>query len=207
MFRRFTALVFVALFAALPLGSTSAQNATPAAPLLAGADLELVAFAVEVTSDAFLAAPDVPAGRVLVTVTNSTTENASQPFFLEMPEGMSLDDVQATFAAISAMLQTGEMPADGSDPFAFLYQAHIAGGTSAPAGASRQVAVDLTPGSWVIADLDFIKPPVALQVTGEMPASLPEMHAAATLTAVDTGETFALRSTAPSRPDRRSSRS
>jgi hypothetical protein len=171
------------------LGTVSAQDATPTSSLVSGVDLGLPEYAIEITDDGFVTTAEVRAGRVLVTVTNNSSNADSTPFFLEVPEGDTVESLTTRFEEIAVFMQTGQMPASG-DPLAFLYDAHSAGGPSAGPGVSGQAIVELTPGEWVIADLNFVKPPVALSVTGEMPAELPEIPANATLHLVDMGETF-----------------
>lgn len=179
-------LAMVLLAGSLAIGPTVAQDATPVA-LLSGADLGLSEYTVEVTDEGFVAAPELAAGRVLVTVTNNASDAEKSPFFIRLEDGDTIEDLQTSFVAINAFFETGE--AEG-DPFAFLFESFIAGGTRAEVGHSSQVILDLPPGNYAIADFNFAAPPVPVTVTGEMPAELPAIEANATVTAVDTDDTF-----------------
>jgi len=70
-------------------------------------------------------------------------------------------------------------------PPAFLFESLFAGGVSAMAGQSAEIVLDLTPGEWIASaggDPDQPRAPLIFEVTGEMPADLPEPESNATLT-------------------------
>jgi hypothetical protein len=130
-------------------------------------------------SDAIQGMPEsIAAGRYVVTVTGQPGPDdfALGVIFMQLPEGLSLDD---------ALAQAGQAT-DG--PPAFFNESIFASGAAAviPAGQTSSVAiVDLAPGAgqWIALDPTFTRMPAPFTVTGEMPADLPEPESAATLTA------------------------
>ncbi len=184
----------------LIIGATPAaarQDATPTSGL---ADLGLPGLDVTVTADAFEGIPDqLEAGRYLVTVSAAEdTEFGGGVDFIQ-PAGVSAEEFLAALsgppdesgvgAAGTPMAGMAEgTPAAGGEPEggppAFLFESTFAGGTSAMAGQTAQVVLDLTPGEWIAwaGDPEAAQQPVVLEVTGEMPADLPEPAAGATLT-------------------------
>jgi hypothetical protein len=151
-------------------------HATPEAGGSVFADLGLPEITLAFTSEAVSGMPEsLEAGRYLVNVTGEPSEEdfGFGPLFLQLPEGMTLDD---------AMAEAGASP---EAPPAFYYDSVIAGGPVllAATGATSAVGViDLTPGEWFVSGNTLRQPPVPFTVTGEMPAELPEPESTATLT-------------------------
>lgn len=177
--------VIPALFAAgavasLPgfLRTAAAQGASPAAGAAAvpaaWADLGLPEIELQFTSSEITGMPEsVEAGRYLVTIYGEPTEEdwAFAPTFLQLPEGMTLDDL--------ASVDVSQGPPE------FFYTALVPGGPAilAASGATSAVGiVDLQPGEWVVAGSALAQPPSPFTVTGEMPAELPEPESNVTFT-------------------------
>ena len=163
--------------------------------------LDLPTLDVTVTADGYEGIPDsLEAGRYLVTVTagEDTGEFGGGVAFLQ-PSGMTGDEFIAMLGEMMGPPE-GEMAATPMDssaeaspvagggemmgPPPFFFESLLAGGAYAHAGESTQVVLDLPPGSWVAWGDDPSSPqqPVAFEVTGEMPAELPEPGSGATLT-------------------------
>ncbi len=177
--------VIPALFAAgavasLPrfLGTAAAQDASPAAGTAEvpaeWADLGLPEIELQFTSSEITGMPEsVEAGRYLVTIHGEPAEDdwAFAPTFLQLPEGMTIDDLA------SADVSQG--------PPEFFYTALVPGGPAilATSGATSAVGiVDLQPGEWIVAGSALAQPPSPFTVTGEMPAELPEPESNVTFT-------------------------
>jgi hypothetical protein len=118
----------------------------------------------------------VEAGRYLLTVTGQPgpEDYAIGAIFMQLPEGLSLDD---------ALAQAGE--ATDAAP-AFFNESIFASGAAAlaPAGQTSAVSIiDLAPGAgqWIALDPSFARMPVPFAVTGEMPADVVEPEANATI--------------------------
>jgi hypothetical protein len=190
----------VGLIAALLLGAAvvtpaSAQDATPAAPVamaspvMTADQLGLPEIQVAITDNGLEGPAEVTAGRYLVTVTNTTADNRESVVdFIVIPEGDTLESLNAKFDEARAAFTSATPPA--GNPFEFLYQATLAGGTTALPGEARQAIVDLTPGSWAIFDDGLLLPAVALNVTGEMPTDLAEPEVTATITEISADDHF-----------------
>ena len=138
--QRFIRLFAVFLFVALGTGPVSAQDATPSptASLLAGQGFPELSLTVD---DNGLVDPPsgVDAGRYLVTLDNTGSQKAAIDFV-----GVTDSSTYDQTAELYTTAQTDDAFPDA------VYDTPIAGGTSAPAGDSRQVIVDLTPGAWVL---------------------------------------------------------
>jgi hypothetical protein len=177
--------VIPALFAAgavasLPgiLKTAAAQDASPAAGAAevpaAWADLGLPEIELQFTSSEITGMPEsVEAGRYLVSIYGEPMEQdwAFAPTFLQLPEGMTIDDLA------SADVSQG--------PPEFFYESLVPGGPVilASSGATSAVGiVDLQPGEWVVAGSALAQPPSPFTVTGEVPAELPEPESSATFT-------------------------
>jgi len=198
-----TSLLSLCLILSLGAASALAQDATPTtdSPF---ADLGLPTLDISVTADAYEGIPaSLEAGRYLVTVTagEDTGEFGGGVAFIQ-PAGMTGDefvgllgelagppDESGVGSAAATPIEGGAVEASpaaegemgGVPPF--LFESAMAGGAYAPPGQSAQVVLDLTPGEWVAWGDDPAAPqqPVAFDVTGEMPADLPEPDSSATL--------------------------
>ena len=173
-----------------------ALDATPtAAALLTGEALGLPELALTLTDDAITGPGSVPAGRYLVTVANrSASYDAVQA--LLPPADLTVEEANARLVAMN-----GET--SGYPEFAWIYSLPLAGGAEAQPGGSGQMVADLGPGRWMLTTIFGSTPRTTeLNVTGTMPAILPEVKAAATVTALGTadGYDFALDGTIASGP-------
>jgi hypothetical protein len=176
------ALLAAGALATLPgfLKTAAAHQATPAAGAAAvpaaWADLGLPELNLTI-GEAIEGMPEsVEAGRYLLTVSGEPgpEDFAIGAVFMQLPEGLSLDD---------ALAQAGE--ATDAAP-AFFNESIFASGAAAlvPAGQTSATAiVDLSPGAgqWIALDPSFSRQPIAFEVTGEVPADLAEPEANVTL--------------------------
>jgi hypothetical protein len=196
MDRRLVSLIvalLVIIGGVLPAG---AQEATPVAGLT---DLSLPQLEVTVTATAIEGVPEqLEAGRYLLRVSAAEDVEFGGYVALVQPAGMSAEEFLAALSGspdAGAMGTPGAMPegtpVDGGDemekmggPPPFIFEATYAGGALAPTGQSTEVVLDLTPGQWIAwgEDPAAPQPPVIFDVTGEMPADLPEPESSATLT-------------------------
>ena len=165
--------------ASLPLSLKAlAQDASPEAAAVENpfADLGLPEIELEFTSAEVTGMPEsVEAGRYLVIIHGEPTaeEWAFGPMFLQLPEGMTMEDLAAAAAEAT----------DG--PPEFFYEAVVAGGPVILAGSGATTAygvVDLPAGEWIVAGSGLAQPPVPFTVTGEMPADPVEPEAGVTFT-------------------------
>jgi hypothetical protein len=193
------ALMVAAVLLAWPV-SIAAQQATPAAMTFSDT-MGLPELQVTITDTAFEGLPaETAAGRYVVTL-NITAANGGGLGFLQLPEGMTIDDFTAIFAAppaspeadMAGMATPGmeASPAEGEvKPPDWIYSAKFAGGSGGDPGQTVQVIVDLVPGNWVVwgEDPEASQAPVPLTVTGETPATpAPEPTAAATVSLFEYG--------------------
>jgi hypothetical protein len=164
--------------ASLPFGLKAlAQDASPEATPVSNpfADLGLPELMLTYTPEAIeLSSSSLEAGRYVLTVTGEPTENdfAFAPFFLQLPEGTTLDDVMA---------QVEENP-EGFPPV--VYESTLTGGKGALAMMGETTAIsviDLLPGNWVAVDTSFTRAPIEFTVTGEAPADAAEPESNVTL--------------------------
>jgi len=169
--------------------AASAQEATPAAGF---ADLGLPTLEVTITAEGYEGVPEsIEAGRYLVTLSASDdspeggTVSFVQPSELSPDEFVAVLSGEAQGTPVATSDEVEEVNAAGSPVAAAptaSFDATWAGGTFAEAGQTAQVVVDLTPGEWLVYGEDFEGEPTVIEVTGEMPADLPEPEAGATLT-------------------------
>jgi hypothetical protein len=203
MRRLILAILSMALVLPLSCASLLAQDATPSTggPF---DDLGLPTFDITVTAAGYEGIPDsLEAGRYLVTVTaaEDTGEFGGGVAFVQ-PSGMSGDEFVSFLGELSGppdesgvgAVAATPMDASAASPEAageemggpppFFFESAMAGGAFAPPGQSAQVVLDLTPGDWVAwgDDPASPQPPIAFEVTGEMPTDLPEPESSATLT-------------------------
>lgn len=140
------------------------------------ADLGLPEIELTFTTEEVSGMPEsVEAGRYLVIVHGEPTPEdwAFGPLFLQLPEGMTMEDLAAAAAEAT----------DG--PPEFFYEALVAGGPVILAESGVTTAygvVDLPAGEWIVAGSGLAQPPVPFTVTGEMPADVPEPGSDVTLT-------------------------
>jgi hypothetical protein len=138
--------VLLGIVASLMLGSVAlAQEATPAATF--PTTLGLPEMRITITDSGFDAPSEIPAGYVLLTVTNGTsdTQNAADADFVQPPSGTSIDEVAAFFGpqAATPISEQTAVPA-------WAYKATWAGGTIVPPGETMQAVVNLSPGDWLL---------------------------------------------------------
>ena len=189
------------LIAALLLlltGSTAAlaQDATPAAG--GGAKfadtMGLPELAITASATAYEGVPaETAAGRYVVTLTNNSDADADAQF-MQLPDGVTIDDLSGPPAGAEGT-PAGDASGDGggdSGPPPWFYSTYLPGGPGAAAGKTVQAIVDLKPGNYVVGTGDPEAPqkPVALTVTGEMPADLAEPAADVTVNEVGTSDGF-----------------
>ncbi|MCC7025018.1 MAG: hypothetical protein IT338_19460 [Thermomicrobiales bacterium] len=167
---RFTTLIaLLAVVVSLVAGPAAlAQEATPAAGVRAA--LGYPELRITITDGGFEAPDQVPAGLVLLTVTNasSNTRGTADVALVMPPAGVTSDDVAALFGPHMASPAATEAAAPG-----WIYQATWAGGVIVPPGQTLQAVVDLPPGSWLLINdtPGSAQSPRPLAVTGEAAAS------------------------------------
>lgn len=177
----------------------TAQEATPGDGF---ANVGLATLDVTVSSTVYDGIPEsLAAGRYLVTLT--VAEDAGEfggSIELVQPVGVTAEEYIAALAPPPEEddVEAGEgtpalppdaTPAEGGEamggPPAFFFESLFAGGVSAMAGQSAEVVLDLPAGRWVASsggDPDQTQAPFIFEVTGEMPAALPEPESDATIT-------------------------
>jgi len=129
------------LLVASSASSSLGQEATPASTDSILATLGYPQLDITITSEAYqVVQTDVPAGLVLLAVTNQSGVEAAATI-LAPPEGMDQAGFQAT---VEATPQTAdEFPA-------FLYQARLPGGPVVPPGQVGYAVVEVAAGEWTI---------------------------------------------------------
>jgi hypothetical protein len=178
--RRFPALVAL-LVGSVALGLApvaAAQEATPVVALPAALGLPTVP--ITITDTGFEAPAQLPAGRVLLTVTNAATGSpiAADAALVQLPAGTTVADVQAFFGPPPATPTTGATAspatAAGGAP-SWLYAATWAGGPIVPPGQTIAAVVELTPGDWLLLNDSLGAPqqPQPLTVTGTTASPTP----------------------------------
>jgi hypothetical protein len=171
-----TALMFAGLC------GVAAQDATPTSSTFADT-MGLPELTVQVTDTAFEGLPaETPAGRYLLTLDISAADGGSLNF-MQLPEGMSLDDFTAMLAGPPAASPKAMMGTPGAEDIAgemeedrppeWYYQTAMAGGTGGGPAQTAQAIVDLIPGEWIAwaGYPDAPQAPVGLTVTGEAGAT------------------------------------
>jgi hypothetical protein len=169
-------------------------GSTFAATPIAFAIPELPELKVTITESAFEAPEHIAAGRYLLTVANQSSSDAAADFILPSPH-LSLEEAASGLAAIpqTAVNAHGTPAAHAPGGWFYSYDIRDAGGGDAAAAATRRAIIDLEPGRWVIWSDDFSDTThiAELQVTGEMPATLPKISPTVTVTQDDTQTGFA----------------
>ncbi|MGH2557465.1 MAG: hypothetical protein ACRDJH_00260, partial [Thermomicrobiales bacterium] len=152
--------LFLALFMALSMSAIgsmrgSAQDASPAAEPSKLAALGLPELVITATDDGYTLPAEAPAGLTLVTLDNQSVELFGEAQFIQLPEGITLEQWQED-------LQSENTPE-------WFFDAVWAGGPSAASGTQGRVVLNLTPGAWTIGNTDSEAPypPASLTVTGE----------------------------------------
>ena len=117
----------------------------------------------------------VPAGRYQLTVVGDPPSEATPGgvMLIQLPEGMTLDD------AMAAVEETRDVPPP------FFSQSIMPGGAEIGVDGVSDTVIDLVPGEWIVAGYAMTTEPTTMTVTGEMPATLPEPRANATVTVGD----------------------
>lgn len=193
MHRISTWLSLFLLIVALAAGSATAaiaQDATATPDLVFADTLGLPELTVTVTEAGYEGLPtETPAGRYLLSLESEVEEGGAG--FMQLPEGMSIDDILGMFAgpppveagaSPAAEMTEQEMPE--GPPEWYFTTTHAGGVYAAVPGQTVQAIIDLTPGEWIAwpGDPEVPLMPVGLTVTGEMPADLPAPDASATVT-------------------------
>jgi hypothetical protein len=152
------------------------EHATAEAIETPFADLGLPEIELQFTAADFTGMQEsLEAGRYLVIVHGEPAEEdwAMGPMFVQLPEGVTLDDVLAID------------PSTLHGPPDWFYDAYVPGGPNVVASTGETTAygvIDLLPGEWFVAGGELSQPPVAFTVTGDAPADAPEPEANVTLT-------------------------
>jgi len=179
MVRRGSLLATVMAFVLLCTGmaSVAAQEATPGATFTD--TMGLPELRVQLTDTAYEGLPaETPAGRYILTLEVGAAEGGLN--FMQLPEGMSVDDFMSVLAGPPAASPEAMMgtpgaeagPPEGEGAPDWYYQTAMAGGTTAFTGTAQAI-IDLTPGEWIAWAGNPYGPqaPVGLSVTGEAGAT------------------------------------
>lgn len=182
----------------LAFGLAPAEARQDATPMSGLADLGLPELNITVTTTNYEGIPEsLEAGRYLVSVTAGEGAEEGGGVGFVQPVGMTPEEFLSGLMApddISGVEATPELsmdatPSEGGEEFGGApppeyYQSVFAGGTYAPPGETRQIVLDLTPGEWIAwgDDPEAAQEAVIFEVTGEMPAELPEPESSATIT-------------------------
>jgi len=177
-----------------------AQDSTHRGNVLAGLGLPEIDVTIADTGYEGITG-DLTAGLYLVKAANS----GSAPgyiAFMQLPVGMSLDDLMAMLGSSGGTPTTDEMPSpeSGSDqgPPDWYYTTYLAGGAGVGPGATATFVINLQPGNYVVWGEDPSAPqaPVALTVTGEAASpeasTLPPANVAIQEQATNSGFTFVI---------------
>ena len=177
-----------------------AQEGTPA-PLTFADTMGLPELKVQITDTAYEGLPaETPAGRYLLTV-EATAAEGGEIGFMQLPEGMTLDDFMTLLAgppaaspaaSIGTPMTEAGPPEDEGGPPEWYYQTKHAGGVGGGPGQTVQAIIDLTPGEWIgwPGDPESPQAPVGLTVTGDAavtPAAGAEPPASGTVTMFEYG--------------------
>ncbi|HEY7034826.1 MAG TPA: serine hydrolase domain-containing protein [Thermomicrobiales bacterium] len=123
------------------VGEGEPGAASPAASASALAGLGLPELRVRITDAAFeVASAEVPAGRILLTVENASSQDGISADLVRLPDGLTVD---AAIAAMATPTATGAFPD-------WVYAATWTGGPILNAGQTVRVVVDLTAGDWYV---------------------------------------------------------
>lgn len=192
---RFFAVVAALLLSAAGPIATFAQEATPTSATFADT-LDLPELEITQTEDGFAGVPEeTEAGRYLVTFTGQAPQGIVN--FVQLPEGLTVDDLLSAIGPVSADGElAGTPPAEEeAAPVVpeWLYETYVPGGAAFFVPGQRvQTVVDLRPGDYAVWNDDFEAPQaVPMTVTGEMPSDLPEPEADATIRELKTEEGYA----------------
>ena len=176
------ATVMAIVLLCMGLAGVAAQESTPGVTF---ADtMGLPELQVQVTDSAFEGLPaEAPAGRYLLTLDVQAADGGSLSF-MQLPEGMSVDDFMSMLAGPPAASPEAMMGTPGAEagppegegggrPPDWYYQTAMAGGTSAGPSQTAQAIIDLTPGEWIAwaGGPEARQAPVGLNVTGEAGAT------------------------------------
>jgi hypothetical protein len=117
----------------------------------------------------------VPAGRYQLTVIDDHPSERTPDgvMLIQLPGGMTLEEAMAS----------AENAEDAPPPF--FYESIMPGGADLGANGISMTVIDLIPGEWIVAGYAMTTEPTTMTVTGEMPATLREPRANATVTVSD----------------------
>jgi hypothetical protein len=176
-------IALITIVSMLAIGWTDGAAKTPSPAGGGLADLGLPELDITVTATGYEGIPDeIAAGRYLITLT--AAEDASDfglgGIGFVRPSGISGTEFLALMESTTGESAT---PVDEAAVDDAMFNSHYAGGANALLGESVQIVIDLPPGEWVAWGEDPVVhwEPVIFQVTGEMPAELPEPVADVTI--------------------------
>jgi hypothetical protein len=147
---------------------------------------ELTELDVSVSPTAIEGIPaTLAAGRYVLNVSASADLEFGGGVEFVQPVGIPAEEFMAFAVPQSVSANGMASPAAGemAMPPEALWESVYAGGAFASAGDSVRAIVDLVPGEWVVfGGFDNPQQPFTIEVTGEMPADLPEPESTATIT-------------------------
>jgi hypothetical protein len=167
----------VSILLSLSMLGSAAQEASPTSGSGALADMGFPELAI--TTDGMTAEvpTELEAGRYLLSVTNTSSDLDVDVELIQLPEGITPDDLLAAF-------MSEEIPE-------WFHDTMFGGGVSVKAGATTSVVLDITPGEWTINvhgyDDEFTvdnNMPTTVTVTGDMP-TVEDPESAVTASMID----------------------
>jgi hypothetical protein len=176
------------------LGSAGAlaQDATPTAGESLFAELGLPELVITATDEALeLDQSEIEAGRYLVTLNNEGANPMVFAGFVQLAEGMTVDDLSFAdeVAAGTPLPEQGPSP-EQIEALSWLYETYIAGGPSTVNEVSTQAVVNLPAGEYGVWDDNPFSELAAasLTVTGDPEAEITGPEPEAAVTIVEEGE-------------------
>lgn len=195
MHSRIVAITVAATIAFMGSAGTLAQDATPGASSAGEslfADLGLPELTITATDEGLqLDQSEIEAGRYLVTIENESANPQVFAGFVQLPEGITVEDLSfADEIAAGTPFPEEEPSPEQMQGLAWLFETYIAGGPSTVNDVSNQAVVNLPAGEYGVWHEDPFSelPASALTVTGDPEAAVEGPEPEAAVTIVEEGE-------------------
>lgn len=192
MHSRIVTIAATATLALMGSAGALAQDATPTAGESLFAELGLPELVITATDEALeLDQSEIEAGRYLVTLNNEGANPMVFAGFVQLAEGMTVDDLSFAdeVAAGTPIPEQGPSP-EQIEGLGWLYETYIAGGPSTVNEVSTQAVVNLPAGEYGVWDDNPFSAlaAAALTVTGDPEATIEGPEPEADVTIVEVGE-------------------
>jgi len=186
-----------------------AQDATPAAAAggAAFAPLGLPELTITVTETGYEGVESTLSPGTYLVHATATTSESSNLTFMQLPEGMTADDLMTMLSGGDSAASGGEMASpsaeEGEDlgaPPDWFYSVHLPGGVGVGAGQSAHFVMTFQPGTYIVWGEDPSAPqtPIEITVSGDPatamaePGTTPEADVTILELATDNGYSFEL---------------